>query len=85
MKIIRLTDRSGKRRSAHGEPVEPWERSVALELLERLEPLLPRVERLEQSEAVERFERLEQPLPNGPLAVSEHHSASLVAHVALDL
>jgi hypothetical protein len=39
MNIIRSTHRSGKRRSAHGEPVEPLERSVAVELLERLERL----------------------------------------------
>ena len=37
MKIIRSKDRSGKRRSAHGEPVEPLQRSEAVELLERLE------------------------------------------------
>jgi hypothetical protein len=41
MNIIRSTHRSGKRRSAHGEPVEPLERSVAVELLERLERLDP--------------------------------------------
>ena len=41
MKIVRSTNRSGKRKSAHGEPVEPLERSEAVELLERLELLDP--------------------------------------------
>jgi hypothetical protein len=62
MKTIRSTDRSGNRRSAHGELVEPLERSVAVEsfdrtqdrLFERLEPL-ERLKRLERSDP--RWER----------------------------